>query len=450
MKHFTNKLLLLLFSSSVFSINLFASASSFIIGVQTNNIGSSADNQFTIPTHSDSVYHYLVDCDYDGTYETSMFVDGNYTCTYPPGSATTQLIAIDGDFPRIYFNNEGDKNKITSVEQWGSQQWESMAYAFNGALRLVYIGGTAPDLSEMTDMSNMFANASSLEFTPNINDWNVSTIELMSGVFGGATKFNQNISDWNVSNVTIMQYMFLNAENFNQDISNWDISNVTNMSLMFYGASMFNQDIGNWNVSKVGQMGSMFKGALSFNQDIGDWDISKASYMASMFDEVQLSVSDYDNMLISWNNLTLKDNVTFDAGYTRYCNGSSAKSSIELTNFWTITDEGEFCDFYISSPYTMNVSSEQQTVGTVTSYGGAQEYSIAGGADGDKFTIDQDSGVLSFIIAPDINNPTDKNEDNIYRVRVRANNPIDEDFQTIRVKVTNSGALIPIINYLLF
>jgi len=392
------KLMVLLFSSFIFSTGAFAGPDSFIIVVQTDNHGTSADNEFTIPTHSDSTYFYSVNCDSFGDYEAES-QDGNVTCSYDPeDNSTARMITIDGDFPRIHFNNEGDVGKIIAVEQWGTQEWISMENAFNGAFNLVYVGNIAPNLSAVENM----------------------------------------------------KYMFKNTFSFNQNISHWDVSNVTSMDNMFYGAGSFNQDIGDWDVSKVTSMDNMFNWAIDFNQDIGDWDVSNVVSMNEMLVSANLSVSNYDNLLLSWNNLALTPNVTLDAGFSRYCNGLNAKNNMIDTDFWTITDDEEYCDFYISSPYTMRVKNAQQEVGIITTYGGALEYSIAGGTDGDKFTIDHDSGILSFTIAPDVNNPTDRNEDNIYRVRVRANNPTYEDFQTIRVEVANNGALVPIINYLLF
>lgn len=82
----------------------------------------------------------------------------------------------------------------------------------------------------------------------NINNWDVSNVTSMIGIFYNAINFNQDISSWNVSNVINMDDMFKEAKNFNQDISSWDVSNVIRMDKMFYNAKNFNQNLGNWNL----------------------------------------------------------------------------------------------------------------------------------------------------------------------------------------------------------
>ena len=71
-------------------------------------------------------------------------------------------------------------------------------------------------------------------------------------------------------------------------------------------------------------------------------------------------------------------------------------------------------------------------------------YSIAGGADADRFAIDGVSGALSFVTPPDYENPTDSGGDNIYDVTVQVSDGNGGvDTQAIAVTVTNvSGTTV--------
>jgi len=64
-------------------------------------------------------------------------------------------------------------------------------------------------------------------------------------------------------------------------------------------------------------------------------------------------------------------------------------------------------------------------------------YSIIGGADAGKFTLNSATGALSFIAAPDFEAPTDTDGNNSYVVQVRAFDGALQDDQTITVNVTN-------------
>ena len=46
-----------------------------------------------------------------------------------------------------------------------------------------------------------------------------------------------------------MWALFMNASSFNQPLNNWNVSKVTNMAGMFGGATSFNQPLNDWNVS---------------------------------------------------------------------------------------------------------------------------------------------------------------------------------------------------------
>ena len=248
----------------------------FITTWKTDNPGISGPNQITIPTYVSSVYNYAVDWG-DGNITTGH--TGNATHTYAtPGTYT---VSITGTFPRIFFGGNIDEQKILTIEQWGDNQWATMHAAFEDCSNLQGNFTDIPDLSNVTDMSRMFTDASSFNYP--IGNWDVSTVTNMSALFFGASSFNQDIGSWNVGNVTDMSDMFRVASVFNQNIGSWNVSSVTNLRNMFFDAVVFDQDIGNWNVSNVTNMLELFRNAVAFNQDIGNWDVSNTVNMYGVF-----------------------------------------------------------------------------------------------------------------------------------------------------------------------
>ena len=357
----------------------------FVTTWKTDNPGTSNNSSITIPTYSGETYNYDVDWDNDGTFD-EFHLHGDVTHDF--GTAGTYTIRIRGQFPRIYFNNSGDKEKILSVDQWGTITWTSMAYAFYGCTNLTIPATDVPDLSSVTSMTEMFRNASSLNqnignwdvsnvtdmtgmfyfatsFNQDISSWDVSSVTNMSNMFGGAHSFNQSIGSWDVSSVTNMHDMFTGATSFNQPIGSWDVSSVTdmagmfsrassfnqplnlwnvssvtNMDYMYYYATSFNQDISNWNTANVQSMQSMFGNATSFDQNLGNWNVSNLLDATDMFNGVTLSTANYDALLIGWNAQTLQPNVHFSGGNSQYCAGESARNNMINSDGWTITDGG--------------------------------------------------------------------------------------------------------------
>ncbi|GGE45007.1 hypothetical protein GCM10010832_26200 [Psychroflexus planctonicus] len=166
------------------------------------------------------------------------------------------------------------------------------------------------DVSNVVNMINMFRNCYS--FNQPLNNWDVSNVTNMQGMFsstfvGDATSsqmiFNQPLNSWDVSNVTNMNEMFRNSVSFNQDLSDWDVSSVTNMNNMFNRALAFNQNLNDWSVSNVTDMSFMFSSASSFNQDLNSWNVSNVTNMSRMFNNAIL----FNRPLNNWNMLNVTD-----------------------------------------------------------------------------------------------------------------------------------------------
>lgn len=256
---------------------------SFVTTWQTDHAGSSSDTQITIPTMG-SGYDYLVywqevgntsNMGVAGPYYTDAIIDFETPGTY--------RLNILGDFPRIYFNNGDDKNKLLTVENWGDIEWASMEAAFYGCENLTVNAADAPNLSSVLTMASMFRGASS--FNSSIDDWDVSTVTTFDYMFDSATSFNKPLNSWNMFNARTMTAMFRNAESFDQDLDDWFIYNGYSYAQMFKGATAFNGDVSGWNpVSDQDvDLSEMFSGAVSFNQSVEDWDMASVVDVSRMF-----------------------------------------------------------------------------------------------------------------------------------------------------------------------
>ena len=334
--------------------------------ITTWRIDDINDRTITIPIHSGSTYAYTVDWG-DDTADPTTY-DGPATHTYASVSNRNYVVTIRGLFPRINFNNSGDKDKIRTIRQWGTNVWSSMAGSFTGCTNLT-IEATAgqPNLSAVTEMQSMFRDA---------------------------TSFNQPISDWDVGGVTNMQHMFRGATSFNQPLGGWNVINVTNMQSMFRGATSFNQPLG-WDVSSVINMSGMFQDATSFDQDLGAWDVSNVADMENMFNGGTLSTANYDSLLTGWS--MVEDGVDFDAGFSQYC-ATLARERLEGEN-WKITDGGRamICPPEASAFVTTWSVQANQTIIIPTNSEFTYNYAVDWGDGSEEF--DQEGDASHFYTA---------------------------------------------------
>ena len=363
--------------------------SPFIIEVDTTKAGTPSDQfQFT-----GAVGDYDVVAKQNGT-QVATFNDlsGQETITLPSsGIYVLEVIPKEvNGFNRIAFDNEGDRRKLTDIKQWGDVVWSSFSESFFGCSNMLTTATDIPNLSNVTNMSNMFRNTSSANpdtinwdvssvtnmgamfrdatsANPDTSNWDVSSVTIMYAMFFAASSANPDTSNWDVSNVTNMGQMFRDASSANPDTSNWDVSNVNSMFLMFYGISSANPDVSNWDVSSVTNMRSMFQSASSANPDTTNWDVSSVTDMGFMFyfassanpDTTNWDVSSVTNMSFmfrdsnlseenltacyeNWSQLNLQQNVSFGAGSTKYNNSGQSGRNIMVVQYnWSITDGGQ-------------------------------------------------------------------------------------------------------------
>ena len=353
----------------------------------TEQTGTSADNQITIPTDpAFTNYNYTVDWG-DGMMNTG--VTGDITHTY--ATPDTYTVSITGTFPAIFFNGTGDRRKIIEITSWGNIQWQSMENAFYGCQSLNFDAIAAPDLSQVTSLKNMFRSATL--FNGILNGWDVSTITDISGMFQDCDTFNRPLDSWTTNSITDMSFTFDDANNFNEPLDNWNTASVTTMASMFRSANDFNQNINNWNVSQVTDMSDMFSGTdmafplnnwnvlqvttmrnmftnTPFNHPLNDWDVDNVTNMHEMFRGTpfnqDLSLWDVDNVtdmsgmfernysfnqpLNSWNVSNVTNMSNMFAGI--FSNITAFDQPLDL---WDVSNVTDMSDMFESSSFNQPI-----------------------------------------------------------------------------------------------
>jgi VCBS repeat-containing protein len=126
--------------------------------------------------------------------------------------------------------------------------------------------------------------------------------------------------------------------------------------------------------------------------------------------------------------------------YVVQVTATDGTNPINQTITITVTAVNEAPAF--TSANTANVPENTTAVTTVTTTdpeGNTVTYSVTGGADMGDFTIDTNTGALSFLVAPDFEAPADADADNVYIVQVTANDGTNNAVQTISVSVINGN-----------
>lgn len=293
--------------------------------------------EITIPVHPDYTYNYAIDWG-DGSGESGL--TGSVTHTY--ATEGLQTISIFGNFPAIYYNNVGKGFLVDTIVQWGDIEWQTFEGAFHGCDNLDVTALDVPNLSMVTNMSNMFDDCEDL--------------------LG-----NSSFSAWDVSNVTDMTEMFKLAKLFNSNIGDWDVGNVETLRGTFAGAAAFNQDLSKWDVSNVENMFATFNLAPSFDQDLGSWDVRNVSNLGYFLNNSAMSTNNYDSTLEGWANLNgLNSNINLGAVAITYCNAGAARQKLIDDYSWTIEDAGKDAGCEEPDDFALRIN----TGGTETDYNG--------------------------------------------------------------------------------
>lgn len=282
---------------------------------KTDNVGASEDTQIYYPGIGSNYTLSWEKLDDDGnpmdtgiiygvasSYGAPKLLDfsstgaGTYRITAGPGLGTFTGFRLGKS------GNNRDDQKLINVAAWGDIPWTSLTEAFYNASNMTMTASDQPDLSRVTDLSDMFNGAS--VFNTSINHWSVDKVEIFTGMFKSAALYDQAMEEWNVGEGVDFEDMFSEAVSFNKPLDSWNVSHGRNFR-------------------------SMFSGATAFDQNLGYWKLKSAINLKHMLDGCGLSKLNYDKTLIGWMDGTEEK---------RKVNGSGSTSSRSFNTISTNTD----------------------------------------------------------------------------------------------------------------
>jgi len=335
---------------------------------------------FTIPTTIDESYLYSITTS-DGYVATG--VTGDHTITFPTGAGVHE-ITISGVFPRFYFNNSGDKDKLISVGSWGEIQYSiNQNGAFYGCSNLSSISNDIQWINQITTAKDTF-RSTGISSLP-------SEMTLSSLTNGSGTFFGNNLtslpSGMVLDNITSAFGMFrscsltslpplMNLDNLTFGAGMFFGNNLTslpngmNLNLLTNGLDMFKNNSltdlpSGMNLSSIQRANFMFSdnslaslpASMSLSLLVNASEMFKNNSLTDLPSGIKLqslnsggdmffgntiNTARYSQLLIDLESLNPNNNVSFSGGNSKYnASGETARNILTSSpRLWTITDGG--------------------------------------------------------------------------------------------------------------
>ena len=144
------------------------------------------------------------------------------TYSYTPTEDGELLVEAGPEGVGSIYMPSGSAEALLRVEQFGTVQWQTMRLAFLGCKNMQFAEGIdTPDLSQVTDMRNMFSGCTS--FNQPLNNWDVSKVTDMGDMFEGCTSFNQDLGMWKLEccQELGLDNCGMSVENYSKSLVGW-------------------------------------------------------------------------------------------------------------------------------------------------------------------------------------------------------------------------------------
>ena len=318
---------------------------------KSNVVPSDAKYSKDISSKQDgSVMLWYTDKDNNNLYEVSIGsengvveanTNGSGMFAYLDNVDTLNLSGLDTSnmtsMSRMFYNSTSLKN--IDLSEFDTSKVTTMYGMFWECNNLEKINLSNFDTSNVTNLSQMFQNCTSLT-SLDLSNFYTPKLKYANGLFNNCSSLNElKLDNFDTSNVTNMLSMFSGCTNLTElDLSSFDTLNVTNMRFMFSGcSSLIELDISSFNTSNVTDFVNMFYNCKSLiSLDLSSFDTSNVTDTGSMF------MFCYDLRTIYVSDLWDISNVTSSSLMFQGCNSlvgavpfDSTKTDASMANYTT-------------------------------------------------------------------------------------------------------------------
>jgi hypothetical protein len=170
---------------------------------------------------------------------------------------------ITKGFPRIYFNNTGDKRKVLEIKKWGNNTWKNFSSAFYGCsnLKITATDEVSANTSEVISLNNAWRNCLSMISFPSMN---FSSCNNLSNAWNGCSSL-ENFGELNLIKGEIFDSSWANCGEIN-NFASYNFEKMLSAEDCFLGSSISSKSystIINYLASNNGEYNIKFDAGLS-------------------------------------------------------------------------------------------------------------------------------------------------------------------------------------------
>ena len=292
-------------------INLMMGSSvneAFQMTIDTTNAGSASDT-FILRCGNIGTYNAVIDWGDSTTSDITSWNDADLTHVYSVGG--TYQISITGELSWINYKNIGDKLKVISIDNWGSNQWLSMQEAYLGCTNMLINAVDTPDFSLCTSFYRAFRDCP-IGSLVGAENWNMSSATQINSIFENTSIIGHlNLSGWDLTSCTLISnasFTFISNSNVTSiDFSNWTLrtlgTTITNFISNCDSLTTVT-GINTWqNTNLITSLSNFISGnALLSSLDFSGMDLSGVTTFLQMF-YINANLSDIDVSNITLNSI---------------------------------------------------------------------------------------------------------------------------------------------------